>query len=149
MIIFSSVCSYANYLIILSSVRLRTKELHKEKEAERRKAVVEKAAATSKGLSSIIQLDLDTLQNLESFRDSLCGFPPKSIKLKRSFAIQPWIDSDQNVGNLLMIEEERGEEMVKQKKCYVVVFYVDCYFILLCQLLLFFITLLFKYKRKL
>ncbi|KAL1335880.1 hypothetical protein HN51_030325 [Arachis hypogaea] len=106
--------------------RRQKEELRKEKEAERRKAALEKAAArriakesmeliedeqlelmelaaTSKGLSSIIQLDLDTLQNLESFRDSLCFFPPKSVKLKRPFAIQPWIDSDQNVGNLLMV----------------------------------------------
>ncbi|XP_020229095.1 homeobox-DDT domain protein RLT2-like [Cajanus cajan] len=52
---------------------------------------------------SIIHIDLDTLQNLESFRDSLCVFPPKSVKLRKPFAIQPWINSEQNVGNLLMV----------------------------------------------
>ncbi|XP_061341547.1 homeobox-DDT domain protein RLT1 isoform X2 [Gastrolobium bilobum] len=101
-------------------------ELRKEKESERRKAALEKAtarriakesmeliedeqlelmelAAASKGLSSIIHIDLDTLQNLESFRDSLCVFPPKSVKLRKPFAIQPWINSEQNVGNLLMV----------------------------------------------
>nr|KYP51861.1 hypothetical protein KK1_026216 [Cajanus cajan] len=101
-------------------------EIRKEKEEERKKAALEKAnarrmakesmeliedeqlelmelAAASKGLSSIIHIDLDTLQNLESFRDSLCVFPPKSVKLRKPFAIQPWINSEQNVGNLLMV----------------------------------------------
>lgn len=72
-------------------------ELRKEKEAERRKAALEKAtarrmakesmeliedeqleimelAALSKGLSSIIHLDFDTLQNLESFRGEMLVF---------------------------------------------------------------------------
>lgn len=35
--------------------------------------------------------------------DSLCVFPPKSVKLKKPFAIQPWIKSEENVGNLLMV----------------------------------------------
>ncbi|XP_019440230.1 PREDICTED: homeobox-DDT domain protein RLT1-like isoform X2 [Lupinus angustifolius] len=106
--------------------RRQKEELRREKEAERRKAALEKAAArriakesmeliedeqlelmelaaASKGLSSIINLDLDTLQNLESFRDSLCVFPPKSVKLRKPFAINPWINSEQNVGNLLMV----------------------------------------------
>ncbi|XP_014508807.1 homeobox-DDT domain protein RLT1 isoform X2 [Vigna radiata var. radiata] len=101
-------------------------ELRKEKEAERRKAALEKAtarriakesmeliedeqlemmelAASSKGLSSIIHLDFDTLQHIESFRDSLCVFPPKSVKLRKPFAIKPWINSEKNVGNLLMV----------------------------------------------
>ncbi|KAK4271625.1 hypothetical protein QN277_020289 [Acacia crassicarpa] len=101
-------------------------ELRKEKEAERRKAALEKAVArriakesmeliedeqlelmelavASKGLPSIINLDLDTLQNLDMFRDSLCIFPPKSVKLKKPFAIQPWIKSEDLVGNLLMV----------------------------------------------
>ncbi|RDX65166.1 Homeobox-DDT domain protein RLT2, partial [Mucuna pruriens] len=101
-------------------------ELRKEKEAERRKAALEKAtarriakesmeliedeqlemmelAASSKGFSSIIHLDFDTLQHLESFRDSLCVFPPKSVKLRKPFAIKPWINSEKNVGNLLMV----------------------------------------------
>ncbi|MCI04182.1 homeobox domain protein, partial [Trifolium medium] len=100
-------------------------ELRKEKEAERRKAALEKAharkiakesmeliedeqlemmelAASSKGLSSIIRLDFDTLQNIESFRGSLCVFPPENVKLRKPFAIQPWINSEENVGNLLM-----------------------------------------------
>ncbi|KAK7302837.1 hypothetical protein RJT34_13734 [Clitoria ternatea] len=106
--------------------RRQKEEIRKEKEAERRKAALEKAtarriakesmeliedeqlelmelAAASKGLSSIIQIDLDTLQNLESFRDLLCVFPPKSVKLRKPFAIQPWVNSEQNVGNLLMV----------------------------------------------
>ncbi|KAL2588959.1 hypothetical protein AAZV13_13G202000 [Glycine max] len=106
--------------------RRQKEEIRKEKEEERRKAALEKAnarriakesmeliedeqlelmelAAASKGLSSIIHIDLDTLQNLESFRDSLCIFPPKSVKLRKPFAIQPWIDSEQNIGNLLMV----------------------------------------------
>ncbi|KAE9599267.1 putative transcription factor & chromatin remodeling DDT family [Lupinus albus] len=106
--------------------RRQKEELRREKEAERRKVALEKAAArriakesmeliedeqlelmelaaASKGLSSIINLDLDTLQDLGSFRDSLCVFPPKSVKLRKPFAIHPWINSEQNVGNLLMV----------------------------------------------
>ncbi|XP_019423523.1 PREDICTED: homeobox-DDT domain protein RLT1-like isoform X3 [Lupinus angustifolius] len=110
----------------LKAEKMRQKEeLRKEKEAERRKAALEKAtarrlaresmeliedeqlelmelAASNKGISSIIHLDLQTLQNLESFRDSLSAFPPKSVKVKNPFAVQPWIDSEENVGNLLM-----------------------------------------------
>lgn len=100
-------------------------EQRKEKEAARQKAAMEKAmarriakesmeliederlelmdlAASSKGLPSIASLNYDTLQNLESFRESLCEFPPKSVQLKKPFSIQPWIASDDNVGNLLM-----------------------------------------------
>ncbi|XP_022720447.1 homeobox-DDT domain protein RLT1-like isoform X2 [Durio zibethinus] len=100
-------------------------ELRREKEEERRRVAREKAtarkiakesmdliedeqlelmelAAASKGIPSIIHLDHDSLQNLESFRDSLSLFPSKSVQLKRPFAIQPWIDSEENVGNLLM-----------------------------------------------
>ncbi|KAE9594966.1 hypothetical protein Lal_00041140 [Lupinus albus] len=106
--------------------RRQKEKLRREKETERRKAALEKAAArriakesieliddeqlelmelaaASKGLSSIINLDLDTLQNLESFRDSLCVFPPLGVKLRKPFGIQPWINSEQNVGNLLMV----------------------------------------------
>ncbi|KAK1557179.1 hypothetical protein Q3G72_019621 [Acer saccharum] len=57
----------------------------------------------NKGLSAITHLDHDALQNLESFRDSLSAFPPKSVQLKRPFAIQPWTDSEENIGNLLMV----------------------------------------------
>ncbi|XWS12600.1 hypothetical protein CRYUN_Cryun37aG0104100 [Craigia yunnanensis] len=100
-------------------------ELRKEKEEEKRRVAREKAtarkiakesmdlledeqlelmelAAASKGIPSIIHLDHDSLQNLESFIDSLSLFPPKSVQLKRPFSIQPWIDSEENVGNLLM-----------------------------------------------
>ncbi|CAK8577651.1 unnamed protein product [Lathyrus sativus] len=111
----------------LKAERMRQKEeLRKEKDEERRKAALEKAtarkiakesmeliedeqlemmelAASSKGLSSIIRLDFDTLQNIESFRGSLCLFPPKSVKLRKPFAIQPWINSEENIGNLLMV----------------------------------------------
>lgn len=34
---------------------------------------------------------------------SLCLFPPESVKLRKPFAIQPWINSEENVGNLLMV----------------------------------------------
>ncbi|KAL4311998.1 hypothetical protein GQ457_01G046740 [Hibiscus cannabinus] len=100
-------------------------ELHREREEERRRVAREKAtarkiakesmdlledeqlelmelAAARKGVHSIIHLDHDSLQNLESFRDSLIPFPPKAVQLKRPFDIQPWIDSEENVGNLLM-----------------------------------------------
>ncbi|XP_059439894.1 homeobox-DDT domain protein RLT1 isoform X2 [Corylus avellana] len=106
--------------------RRQKEELRKEKEEVRRKAAIEKAtarkiaresmeliedeqlelmelAAASKGLSSMIHLDHDSLQNIESFRGSLSDFPPKSLKLKKPFAIQPWINSEENIGNLLMV----------------------------------------------
>lgn len=35
--------------------------------------------------------------------DRLCAFPPKSVQLKRPFAVQPWNDSEDNIGNLLMV----------------------------------------------
>ncbi|XP_047308886.1 homeobox-DDT domain protein RLT1-like isoform X2 [Impatiens glandulifera] len=60
-------------------------------------------AALKKGLPAITSLDHDTLQNLELFREFLIQFPPKSVQLKRPFAISPWIDSDENIGNLLMV----------------------------------------------
>ncbi|CAN0911076.1 Homeobox-DDT domain protein RLT1 [Linum grandiflorum] len=60
-------------------------------------------AAANKGLSSIVQLDYNTLQTLDAFRDSLCTFPSESIQLKKPFSFQPWVDSEDNVGNLLMI----------------------------------------------
>ncbi|XVE51391.1 hypothetical protein DITRI_Ditri02bG0036300 [Diplodiscus trichospermus] len=100
-------------------------ELRREKEEERRRLAREKAtarkiakesldliedeqlelmelAAASKGIPSIIHLDHDSLQDLDLFRDSLSLFPPKTVHLKRPFAVQPWIDSEENVGNLLM-----------------------------------------------
>ncbi|GLT71768.1 hypothetical protein SLA2020_437640 [Shorea laevis] len=30
-------------------------------------------------------------------------FPPKPVQLKRPFTVQPWSDSEENVGNLLMV----------------------------------------------
>lgn len=36
--------------------------------------------------------------------DSLSAFPPKSVPLKRPFAVQPWLHSEENVANLLMVE---------------------------------------------
>ncbi|KAI4319771.1 hypothetical protein MLD38_033331 [Melastoma candidum] len=106
--------------------KMRAKEeLRKEREAARLKAASQRAiarkivkesveliedeklelmelAASSNGLSSIVHLDIDTLQNLESFRESLVAFPPQSVQLKKPFAIQPWCPSEENIGNLLM-----------------------------------------------
>ncbi|XP_057463459.1 homeobox-DDT domain protein RLT1-like isoform X1 [Actinidia eriantha] len=106
--------------------RRQKEELRREKEEARLKAAIERAttrriaresmeliederlelmelAASSKGLPSIISLDYDTLQNLESFRGFLYSFPPKSVQLKRPFSVQPWTDSEENIGNLLMV----------------------------------------------
>ncbi|XP_027159398.1 homeobox-DDT domain protein RLT1 isoform X1 [Coffea eugenioides] len=112
---------------LLRAERKKQKEeLRREKEAARQKAAMERAAArriakesleliederlelmelaaSSKGLPSIVSLDYDTLQGLESFRESLCKFPPESVKLKKPFAVRPWIDSEDNVGKLLMV----------------------------------------------
>ncbi|PKU86172.1 homeobox-DDT domain protein RLT2 isoform X2 [Dendrobium catenatum] len=62
-----------------------------------------KLAASSKGLPSINLLDNDTLDTLHSFQDMLGAFPPESVLMKRPFAVPPWTDSDENVGNLLMV----------------------------------------------
>ncbi|XP_073058613.1 homeobox-DDT domain protein RLT1-like [Primulina eburnea] len=107
--------------------RRKQKEDHrKEKEAARQKAAVGRAAArriakesmeliederlelmelaaSSKGLPSIVYLDYDTLQNLESFRENMREFPPKSVQLRLPFATEPWVNSEENVGNLLMV----------------------------------------------
>ncbi|KAK6919122.1 Homeobox domain [Dillenia turbinata] len=107
--------------------KLRQKEeIRREKEAARLKAANERAtarkiakesmeliederlelmelAASSKGFPSILSLDSETLQNLELFRDKLSTFPPQSVQLKKPFACQPWTDSDENIGNLLMV----------------------------------------------
>ncbi|XP_074333666.1 homeobox-DDT domain protein RLT1-like isoform X2 [Apium graveolens] len=112
---------------LLKAERMKQKEdLRREREAAKQKAALEKAAlrrvakesleliederlelmelaASRKGLPSIISLDYDTLQNLDSYRDSLCAFPPKDVQLKRPFLIQPWVDSEDNIGNLLMV----------------------------------------------
>uniref|UniRef100_A0A5B7A597 Homeobox-DDT domain protein RLT2 n=1 Tax=Davidia involucrata TaxID=16924 RepID=A0A5B7A597_DAVIN len=107
--------------------KMRLKEeLRREKEAARLKAANDRAtarriakesmeliederlelmelAASSRGLPSILALDSETLQSLELFRDMLIEFPPKSVHLKRPFAIEPWTDSEENIGNLLMV----------------------------------------------
>ncbi|XP_050214645.1 homeobox-DDT domain protein RLT1 [Mercurialis annua] len=101
-------------------------ELRREREAVKRQTAVEKAtarkiakesmdlledeqlelmelAAASRGLSSIVHLNYDALQTLESFRGSLSMFPPEFVQLKKPFSIEPWMDSEENVGNLLMV----------------------------------------------
>ncbi|KAG5561737.1 hypothetical protein RHGRI_004700 [Rhododendron griersonianum] len=106
--------------------RQQKEELRREKEEARLKAASERAttrrlaresmelieddrlelmelAASSKGLPSIVSLDHDTMQNLESFRDSLASFPPESVLLKRPFSVPPWTDSEENIGDLLMV----------------------------------------------
>ncbi|KAJ6935585.1 homeobox-DDT domain protein RLT1 isoform X2 [Populus alba x Populus x berolinensis] len=106
--------------------RRQKEELRREKEAVKRKAAMEKAtarkiakdsldliedeqlelmelAAASKGLASIVNLNYDTLQNLDSFRDLLITFPSESVQLKKPFGFQPWLDSEENIGNLLMV----------------------------------------------
>lgn len=35
--------------------------------------------------------------------DSLVSFPPKSVQLKKPFAVQPWVNSEENIGNFLMV----------------------------------------------
>lgn len=100
--------------------------MRREKEAARQKAATERAtarriakeymeliederlelmelAAHGKGFPSMLALDTDTLNDLDSFRKLLTNFPPDSVKLKRPFATLPWINSEENVGNLLMV----------------------------------------------
>lgn len=106
-------------------MRLR-EEMRREKEAARLKAANNRAsarriakesveliederlelmelAALSNGLPSILDLESETLQNLDLFRDKLPDFPPKPVLLKRPFGVQPWTDSEENIGNLLMV----------------------------------------------
>ncbi|KAL5715822.1 hypothetical protein ACHQM5_017591 [Ranunculus cassubicifolius] len=101
-------------------------EQRKEKEAARMKAANERATArriakesmeliederlelmelavSEKGLPSMLSLDSDTLQNLDLYRDMLSAFPPKSMQMKMPFAVKPWTDSEENIGNLLMV----------------------------------------------
>ncbi|KAE8674264.1 DNAJ heat shock family protein [Hibiscus syriacus] len=96
-------------------------ELRREKEEERRRVAREKAAArkiakesmdlledeqlelmelaaASKGISSIIHLDHESLQNLELFK----LVSPQICATEENIFIQPWVDSEENVGNLLM-----------------------------------------------
>lgn len=60
-------------------------------------------AASKKGVPSTLSLDSETLQNLEAFRDLLNEFPPKSVCLRKPFEVEPWICSEEDVGNLLMV----------------------------------------------
>ncbi|CAA0816207.1 Homeodomain-like transcriptional regulator [Striga hermonthica] len=107
--------------------KMRLKEeRRREKEAARLKAANNRAAARkiakeptelvederlelmelatlSKGLPSILALDSETLENLDLFKDKLPEFPPELVLLKRPFRVQPWINSEENVGNLLMV----------------------------------------------
>lgn len=61
------------------------------------------AAATSQCLPSIYLLDGETLQGLDRYKDSLKKFPPAAVKMKTPLAISPWIDSQENLGNLFMV----------------------------------------------
>ncbi|KAL3509303.1 hypothetical protein ACH5RR_028704 [Cinchona calisaya] len=107
--------------------KMRLKEeMRREKEAARLKAANDRAtarrvakesvdliddkrlelmelAASSRGLPSILALDNEALQNLESLGDILTEFPPKTVHLKRPFGKQPWTESEDGVGNLLMV----------------------------------------------
>ncbi|XP_059282469.1 homeobox-DDT domain protein RLT2 [Lycium ferocissimum] len=60
-------------------------------------------AASKKGLPSTLSLDSETLQNLEAFRDMLNEFPPKNVCLRKPFGLEPWICSEEDVGDLLMV----------------------------------------------
>ncbi|KAI4374135.1 hypothetical protein MLD38_012166 [Melastoma candidum] len=110
---------------IKAEKRKQKEELRREREEERRKAAMEKAtarriakesmelmedeqlelmelASSNRGLSSMIQLDHATLQNLDLFKDSLSVFPGPTVQLKKPFCVHPWINSEENIGNLLM-----------------------------------------------
>ncbi|KAH9621076.1 hypothetical protein KSS87_004536 [Heliosperma pusillum] len=107
--------------------KMRQKEeLRREREAARQKAANDRAvarklakesmeliederlelmeiAASRKGLPSIVALDCETLENLDSFKELLRVFPPMPVQLKKPFAVKPWLGSEENVGNLLMV----------------------------------------------
>ncbi|KAL6848942.1 hypothetical protein ACP4OV_021525 [Aristida adscensionis] len=107
--------------------KLRQKEeLRKEKEAAKQKAANERAtarriareymelmederlelmelASRSKGLPSMLSLDSETLQQLDSFRGMLKQFPMETVRLKVPFSVKPWTASEDNIGNLLMV----------------------------------------------
>ncbi|CAN1844627.1 Homeobox-DDT domain protein RLT2 [Linum perenne] len=111
----------------LKAERMRQKEeMRREREVARQKAATERAharriakesveliedeklelmelAASNKGLPSLLSLDFESLQNLDLFRGELSTFPPKSVPLRRPFAVQPWSNSEENIGNLLMV----------------------------------------------
>lgn len=111
----------------LKAEKMRVKEeMRREKEAARLKAANERAtarriakesmelidderlelmelAASSQGLPSLVALDNEVLQNLELLRDKLTDFPTGSVHLKIPFGIQPWTESEDSIGNLLMV----------------------------------------------
>ncbi|XP_057792425.1 homeobox-DDT domain protein RLT2 isoform X2 [Salvia miltiorrhiza] len=111
----------------IKAEKMRLKEeMRREKEAARLKAANNRAAARriakesmelvederlelmeiaalNRGLPSILALDSETLQNLDLLKDKLPEFPPKSVHLKKPFHVQPWSDSEENLGNLLMV----------------------------------------------
>ncbi|KAK3165036.1 hypothetical protein QOZ80_1AG0028110 [Eleusine coracana subsp. coracana] len=101
-------------------------EIRKQKEAARQKAANDRAtarriareymelvederlelmelAAQSKGLPSMLHLDSNTLQQLDSFRGMLSQFPPQTVRLKVPFLLKPWTGSEDNVAKLLMV----------------------------------------------
>lgn len=53
-------------------------------------------------MKSVGQLS-DVFLSLFFFSDFLGAFPLKSVQLKRPFTVQPWINSEENIGNLLMV----------------------------------------------
>ncbi|XP_052177400.1 homeobox-DDT domain protein RLT2 isoform X2 [Diospyros lotus] len=87
--------------------KMRLKEeLRREKEAARQKAANDRAAARRIAKESMELVEDERLELMElaaSNRDKLIEFPPKSVHLKRPFGIQPWTDSEENIGNLLMV----------------------------------------------
>ncbi|KAG8364734.1 hypothetical protein BUALT_Bualt18G0029500 [Buddleja alternifolia] len=111
----------------IKAEKMRLKdEMRREKEAARLKAANDRAAARriakesieliederlelmelaalNRGLSSVLALDSETPQNLDLFKDKLPEFPPKSVHLKKPFGVQPWTESEENIGNLLMV----------------------------------------------
>jgi hypothetical protein len=104
--------------------KLRHKEeARKEKEAARIKAANERALAKrlAKDVTDLIddeQLELmeaataaaalnhdylDGDGTLDASQILLRPFPPATVKMKPLLSVYPWTDSDQNVGNLLMV----------------------------------------------
>ncbi|TVU35596.1 hypothetical protein EJB05_17494 [Eragrostis curvula] len=109
----------------LAEKQKQKEEIRKQKESARQKAANERAtarriareymelvederlelmelAAQSKGLPSMLHLDSNTLQQLDSFRGMLSQFPPQTVRMKVPFSIKPWSGSEDNVAKLLM-----------------------------------------------
>ncbi|KAG5545205.1 hypothetical protein RHGRI_017628 [Rhododendron griersonianum] len=55
----------------------------------------------------LIDVNIESLSVINLYNahvhDKLTEFPTKSVRLKRPFAIQPWTDSEENIGNLFMV----------------------------------------------